>query len=189
MRFHSEKFTFIFIISCLVFGGCRKGDWSTDPPPPEKITATNKVRSELGIRQIKENWSFYGRRSGKESWKDENGNGCKDVIYDKNYETILSEADYYYSGRSFPTPDPDTFLDTSLVGEMLQIVYDYRIKRFGIVVSTDNEEIQPMEDKLRDTKPYISDFSVAINGFMGRTNKDTLEVADKILKMWGLERL
>ncbi|MGB2808882.1 MAG: hypothetical protein WBC22_14150 [Sedimentisphaerales bacterium] len=185
MKHNNQKYILVFLTICMVFSGCRKSDWSTDPPPAEKIAATNKVRSELGIRQIKENWIFYGRRSGNEGWKDENGNSCKDVMYDKNYEKILSEADYYYSGRLFPTPDPDTFLDTSLVDENLQIVYDYRIKRFGIVVATDNEDIQSMEDKLSDTTPD----NVAINGFMGRTNKDTLEVADKILKMWGLERL
>jgi hypothetical protein len=185
MRFRSIKFILIFIISCLVFGGCRKSDWSTDPPPAEKIVVTNKVRSELGVRQIKGNWTFYGREFGTEKWKYETGSACKDVMYDRNYETILCEADYYYSGCLVSHPDPDA----DLVREMLQIVYDYRIKRFGIIVTTDNEDIKSMEDKLSDTTPDSSHFNVAIPGFMGRTNKEALEVADKILKIWGLERL
>ena len=177
---HNHKMSiFVFLIICIVFSGCRKSDWSTDPPSAGRIEATNKNRKKLGIREIKKNWTFYGREFGAEKWK--NGIlGCKTVQHNNNYENILWEADYYYTGSLVSHPDPDA----GLVGEKLQIVYDYRTKLFAIVVTTDNARIKEMEYGLQETTPEGQS-----HGFMGRSNEETLEVAEKILKMWGLERL
>ena len=158
-----------------------KSDWTTDPPPAEKIAATNEVRKKLGIRQIKEHWTFYGREFGAEILKD-GKSPCKVVQHDKSYETILSEQDSYYTGRQFRSLDGET----SSVAEYLAVFYDYRKKRFGLAVVTDNEEIMDMEQALYETTLVAVG---EIHGFIGRTNDETLKVADKILKMWGLERL
>lgn len=161
-------------------GARMKSDWSTDPPSPEKIAASNKIRKELGIREIKHSWSFYGREFGGEKWKD----GkllCKTVRYDDGYKTIQWETDEYYSGRRYQHSDPDS---NSLVAEELNVCYDYRTERFSIVVSTDNEQFKDWEYELCETTP-----DNCSSGFMGRTDEDTLAVVDKILKAWGLERL
>ena len=173
----------VLLAACMAFSGCsrRKSDWSTDPPSAEKIAATNKVREQLGIRQIKHTWSFYGREFGAEIWKS-NNMPYKVVQHDKSYETILWEQDNYYTGRQFRSLDRET----SSCAELFVVFYDYRKKRFGLAVVTDNEEIMDMEQALHETTLAAVG---EIHGFMGRTNDETLKVADKILKMWGLERL
>ena len=67
---------------------------------------------------------------------------------------------------------------------MLNVCYDYRTQRFSTVVSTDNEQFEQWVDELYDTTP-----DDCLNGFMGRTDEDTLAVVDNILKAWGLDRL
>lgn len=183
MRHIQKAVVLAFLIIFMWLFGCsrRKSDWSSDPPPAEKIAATNEVRKKLGIRQIKEHWTFYGREFGAEDWKDGNS-PCKRVQHDKSYETILWEQDYYYTGRQFRSLDGET----SSVAEYLAVSYDYRTKRFDFATVTDNEEIMDMEMALHET---TLEAVGEIHGFMGRTNDETLKVADKILKMWGLERL
>lgn len=161
-------------------------DWSTDPPPPESIAATNEIRRERGVREIKETWTFYGREFGAEKWKDHPEQICKTVQHDKSYHEIWIEYDDYYSGRTFTEPYPDW--GTSR--ETLSINYFYGPDRFSINVRTDNKEIESMVDGLKEQMRYPNlDGDYLGYGNMGKTNEETLEVADKILKMWGLERL
>jgi len=113
MKFCFKITMLLFYPILLVSLGCsekeesRTSDYSTDPPSDEKIAETNNIREEYGIRQIKKNWSFNYREFGIERWKDERGFPCKHVRYDKNYEQILSEHDFYYTGRTYPCLDPD----------------------------------------------------------------------------------
>ncbi len=182
MKFHGGLIIFV-LLNCITFCGCsdkeegRRSDYSTDPPSDEKIAETNKIREEYGIRQIKKNWIFNYREFGAERWKDEKGFPCKSVRYDKNYKQILSEHDFYYTGRTYPSLDPDG--GTSF--EHLTIAYDYTRGRFAVVPTTDNKDIINMVDPLKE---HVIEF-----GFTGKTNEQALEVADNILKMWGLERL
>lgn len=182
MRYRSEKFILMFISICLVFCGCsdkeeRRSDFSIKPPSDEKIVETNKIREEYGIRQIKKNWSFSYREFGIERWKDERNFPCKSVRYDKNYEQIISEHDYYHTGRRFPSLDPDGGTSS----EHLTIAYDYVRRRFAVIPTTDNKGIIHMIDPL---KGHIIEL-----GYTGETNEQALDIADKILKMWGLKRL
>jgi hypothetical protein len=170
--------TVMLFVTCITFSGC--SDWSTNPPSPEKIAATNKAREKRGIRQIKDNWTFYGREFGSEKWKETQNALCKIVKYDKEYETILWEEDRYFTGRSFPSPDRDS----GLTSEDLTVIYIYRTERFSLAVSTDDEDIMAMVDALHETTP-----DVETHGFRGRTNEETLEVVEKILKKWNLNRL
>jgi len=176
-----KETSIVVLVACMAFSGCsrRKSDWSTAPPSPQKIATTNKVREQLGIRQIKNTWTFYGREFGAEKWKS-NNMPCKTLQHDKKYEAILWEQDSYYTGRRFRSLDEDSGPWT----EHLVVFYDYRTKRFGLVAVTDNEEIMDMEQALHETTPQGEPL-----GFMGRTNDQTLEVVDKILTMWKLERL
>jgi len=180
---------FLVVLHCVpvvfIMAKPLKDDWSTDPPPPEKIEETNKIRRERGVREIKEDWTFYGRHFGAEIWKDPSGWSCKKVQHDKSYHEIWIEYDDYYSGRTFLTfPDKVSFR------EQLSINYLYGPDRFCISVITDNKEIESMVDSLKEWTKYTNpDGDYLICGRMDKTNEETLEVAEKILKMWGLERL
>ncbi|MHC4676127.1 MAG: hypothetical protein ACYTBZ_26855 [Planctomycetota bacterium] len=186
----------ISIVCCLVvlhfaavifmMAGPPKDDWSTDPPAPESIAETNEIRRERGVREIKEDWTFYGRHFGAEIWKEPSGRSCKNVQHDKSYHEIWIEYDHYYSGRTFLSyPDRELTLR-----ETLFIHYFYGPDRFSINVRTDNKQIESMVDGLKEGMRYPNpDGEYLGYGRMGKTNEETLEVAEKILKMWGIERL
>jgi len=180
---YARKIIVLLCMACIAFCGCsdkedvRTSDWSTNPPPAQKITETNKIREEYGIRQIKETWTFYGREFAAEKWKDERGYQCKRVHYDENRQTILYEQDCYYTGHTYPSPD----VDAGTTWEFLSIVFDYTHKRFSTIPTTDNKEVISLLDPLEDR---VTKF-----GYIGKTNEETLEIAEKILKMWGLKRL
>jgi hypothetical protein len=120
-------------------------------------------------------------------WKD-GKHACKKVCYDDyvdkhgistsheysyDYDRILWEQDYYYTGRTYPSFDTDA--GTSW--EKLAILYDYRTRRFTVHVTTDDQKVLALANML------------GFHGGMGATNQETLEVADKILKKWGKSRL
>ena len=175
----------IFLAALILFGGCKRSDFSTNPPPQEKIEVTNKVRKKLNIRQIKKDWVFYGRQFRAEDWKDSTGRTFKRVQHNHTYETILWEQDYYYSGRTIPSQDRDS----GPLLEMLTITFNYKSNRFYVVVTTDSDAIKGMEQYLEENTPATPEGGEVLPGFTGKTNEETLEVVDKILKMWGLQRL
>lgn len=184
MRHIQKAVVLALLVVFLWLFGCE--DWSTDPPPPESIATTNKIRRERGVREIKETWTFYGRESGAEIWKEHPERICKTVQYDRSYDEIWIEHDDYYSGRTFISIDPDG----GTLRETLFINYFYGPDRFSINVLTDNKQIESMVDGLKEWMKYPSPYDGYLTyGRMGKTNEETLEVADKILKMWGLERL
>ena len=190
MKSYREILFLLSIAGCIFLYGCpddtRTSDWSTDPPPDEVIAKTNEIRKKLGVRQIQDDWTFYGRQFGEEKWKDANGDGCKVVVYNENYEDILREYDTYRSGRTFQSLDPDGGIGP----EFLAITYDYQQKRFAISAVTDNWEIKSMIEDLEKGLPDLrKGKDGGYDGLMGKTNEETLEVVDKIFKMWGLKRL
>ncbi|MHC4153822.1 MAG: hypothetical protein ACYST6_02685 [Planctomycetota bacterium] len=181
----------------------RVSDWSTEPPTADKIEETNKVRDKYGIRRIKGSWTFYGREFGVEKWKDGKFT-CKTVCCDdkdrrprvKNrateessrgysYETILYETDYYYTGRTYLGHDSDAGPSS----EVLTVTYDYSQKRFGLLVVTDNKQIEALVKSLKDMLTRPERYGPVVLGYMARTNAETLLVADRILEIWGLRRL
>lgn len=186
----------LFVMAVVTLCGCSKKDEyeSTSPPSAERIAQTNKVRKELGLREIKDDWTFEGRKSNKEwvklrqkhnrqlglreikddddlvfkiteYWNDNMGHKCKSVVYDK-YEEILAERDFYYSGRSFQMPDKDT-----PAKEFLILSYDYRKRDYMALVISDDEKILSLIEEGRNT------------------DEENLLIAEKILKIWGLQRL
>ena len=185
---------FSLSLAILTFCGCSKEDeekiilrdWSTEPPSAEIIANTNKIRKEHGVRLIKDDWTFYGRDSGKEIWYDKNDNSCKNVYWNRSYQYIRRETDKYNTGVTFPSPD----FDGGTMWEKLNITYHYGPKCFTLGVITNNKEIENMVSELKSRIRYPDKYGSYTNwGSMGKTNKETLEVADRILKMWGLERL
>ena len=180
-------------ISLLIGGlcvGCRErdSDFSTDPPGQAEISETNAIRKKLGIREIKSTWDFYGREFGVERWTTKNGLTTKTVRYDdKEYMNIIAEEDHYYSGRMIPCPDGEG----GPVDEKLNVVYHYPCGHVTFYVRTDIETIQEQEDKVSlEIYPNLPECSKCRNsGFRAQTNEETLKVVDKILEMWGLDRL
>jgi hypothetical protein len=172
--------------------GCSDdSDWSTGPPPADKIAQTNNIRRELGIREVQGDWAFYGRQFGVETWK-QGQFQAKKVCYDDTFEeataegkpptayqysydynNILWEQDYYYTGRTFPSTTPDE----GKVWEFLSLLYDYRTKRFGLDIITNDNQILAICS------------SRGLDSGSGQTNEQTLEVADRILQLWGQDRL
>ncbi len=161
--------------------GCsrKERNESTEPPSEERIAQTNKVRKELGIREIKDDWIFEERESGAERWKDNGGYRLKSVKYDDEYEEILWEIDYYYSGRSFQNPA----VADGTSKESLAFHYNYRKRDFMVFVVSDDEKILSLVEGWYD---FISK---AEWGNARQRNEETIRVAEKILKMWGLQRL
>jgi hypothetical protein len=176
--------------------GCsnKEGYESTEPPSAERIAQTNEVRRKLGLREIKDNWTFEGRKlvkelrlretkddptfTGVERWKDNKGDGCKSIKYDDKYEEIVWEIDYYYSGRSFQKAPNDD----GPCKEFLALSYNYRTRHYSVFVASDDEEILSMVDEWKDV-PQSAEWN------MEERNAETLRVIEKILRMWGVQRL
>ncbi len=178
----------ILFLLCSFCGGCRDSDFSTDPPAGETIRATNVIRQKLGVREIKDTWSFYGRRSDAEDWLLEGANAkpAKRVQYDKEYKNILWEQDYYYSGRMIPSIDGEG----GPTEEMLTVTYSYACEHFTFVAKTDNPAVQSLEDHICwNVQPSLPKCACQKSGFRAQTNEETLKVVDKILEIWGIDRL
>ena len=190
--------TIVVVMSC----GCsKKKKWyeSTEPPSAEKISQTNKVRKKLGLREIKDDWIFEGRKTNEdlvklrqkynkkyggreikdeddlafkifERWNDNTGNKCKTVTYNK-HEEITSETDYYFSGRSYQDPDHHD----STIKEMFGLMYLYSERKYLALIASDDKKIVSLLSKeWGDTE---------------QSNEENLRLAEKILKIWGLQRL
>lgn len=164
---------------CLAVLGCsRRGGKGSDfsTVPPKDVQETNAVRKKLGIRLIKPAWTFYGRRSGAEDWADGKVGLCKRVQRAQGASKILWEQDYYYTGATYvPPADPQA----GSVHEVLTISYHYGTKRFHVGYGGPDPRINAWMPALDD-----SEF-----GHMGKTNEETLSVADKALSQLGLQRL
>ena len=79
----------------------RKRDPVLIGPSVLELQKTNKVRKQLGLREIKDTWNFYYRDLNVDKWKDTEYQ-CKDVAYwDTSYTEIKWEGDYYYTGKKF----------------------------------------------------------------------------------------
>jgi hypothetical protein len=173
--------SFVCLIAWLTFGvGCsRSGGFST--VPPKDTPQTNQARAQIGIRQIKTNWSFYGREFQAEKWKDST-NLCK-VVQRNKTGALLWEEDYYYSGISFDTPK-------GIQWECFSVHYDYTTKRASLDYVGTNAAISTI---IRDLKltPFGSKDQVGqrTQSSVGSDDKETFAVADKVLAIWNRSRL
>jgi hypothetical protein len=143
--------------------------------PPSDIASTNAVRKKLGIREIKPEWKFYGREFGEENWLYGSIGQCKKVHRKRDSDSIKWEEDYYYSGATYVSRDPDGGRGY----EFLIIHYDYDDKRFYINYVGKNATIETSLRKLESTN----------SGRRGTTDVETLKEADKILGSWKIPRL
>jgi len=140
---------------------------------PSDVDATNKVRARYGIRLIKPDWQFYRREFGAEDWKDRQGHGCKRVQRDEDSRRIVWEEDYYATGASFVT------VNGVRAWEQLTIHFDYGEQKFYIGYIGVDATVKAVEKSL----------NLKDKGYAGKSNTDTLKVADTILKKWGKARL
>ena len=144
--------------------------------PPEKvIKETNEIRKTIGIRTIKDEWiGDRGDDNNKDYWKNDKSLILKVVIYDADFKGILSESDYYYTGKLLTNLDPDNVIE-----EHLTITYDYRKKLFTFGVFSEDPFMVEKKFKIWNKNE---------RGYYGESNEHTLKVADEILKEWGMDR-
>lgn len=167
------RYAYASLVLCFIALGCKdKDDFSTTPPTDTK--QTNQVREKIGIRRIKDNWTFYGRQFSTEKWSNNSKNLCKIVMRAQDGNEVLWEEDYYYSGATYVDPN-----NGGTVWEFLTIHYDYCAERFYIGYTGINPAIMSLLKKLENTS----------HGLMGETNESTIFAADSVLEKWGLKRL
>ena len=132
-RIFKTLLIFPFMIFALLYG-CeerKRNDCRNDPLSAEEIERTNRMREEIRMRQIKDDWVGDIRVAnfevfGAVDWSDNKGVYCKRVQYGKKFREIIWESDIYRTGREFsPAIDPDS----SASPERLIITYDYRTKK------------------------------------------------------------
>ena len=161
------------VLLCVL--GCEERDsWrADDPPDPNHIAQTDRIRHEYGLRPIQPDLRFYRRGFGAIDWTDGTGRYSKRVQYDSDYKHVLWEQDYYYSGHKFLARDPDA----GYVSEFIAIMLDYRTEEIRLDVIT------------ADATKY--DFPLGDPSKFDRSSKGepSLERAHRILKMWGMKRL
>ena len=158
----------MLFVTLWVSTGC-----SQPPPDTEK---TNAIRQKLGIRTINKDWHYCGMSYREQTWSSGN-HGEKKVARDAK-GNILWEQDYYYSGRTFTSPDPDA----GTCSEMLSLCYDYSIQKFYIGIVTGEKSTEAAIESLEQlpSAPF---------GYAGTNNLATLTVADEILESWKMSRL
>jgi hypothetical protein len=174
-------FTFVCLTAWLGLGlGCsRSGGFST--VPPKDTPQTNQARAQIGIRQIKTNWSFYGREFQAEKWKD-GTNLCK-VVQRSKTGALLWEQDYYYSGVSFDTPE-------GIQWEFFSVNYDYATKQASVDYVGTNAAIATLVQDLK-LAPFGPKDQVGqhTQSHVGSNDQETFAVADKVLAIWNRMRL
>jgi len=172
---------FACLLAWLILGlGCsRSGSFST--VPPTDTPKTNQARAQIGIRQIKTNWSFYGREFHAEKWKD-GTNFCK-VVQRGKTGALLWEQDFYYSGVSYATAK-------GIEWEFFSLNYDYTNKRVSLdYVGTNAALAMVMQDlKLVPFGPK-DQLGQRTQSHVGSNNKETLLLADMLLGTWNRTRL
>jgi len=162
---------------CLM-GGCQH---SVDTTPPGDVQTTNAVRKRIGVREILPSWSFYLREFGCEKWK-HGDRLCKIVqrthheseSEEKEYPDIVWEEDYYYGPGKLNDPDGD-YMDEQVI-----VHFEYGQSRFFLSYAGENPRLISLIHGLTP---------VHESGYAGQSNKDTLAVADEMLKEFGLTRL
>jgi hypothetical protein len=141
------------------------------------------IRKERSIPEIQRAWTFVRRCDDRETWK-ETGQHLKHVYF--QFDCIIMESDEYYSGRTFPSPDGET----SAGAEFLVVHYFYGTERFAVDVVTGDESVEQMVEGLGGGMLFPGVFGGFVQvGYFGASNEETLVVINKIIHMWGLERL
>ena len=94
---------------------------------PTDIQQTNQKRREIGLREIKPEWTLYRTEFGAEDWKWGSGatSFCKRVQRGTNTTEIVWEEDYYYSGANYSDMDGTHW-------ESMTIHYDYPKKLYFV---------------------------------------------------------
>jgi hypothetical protein len=161
-------FLLLFLLGCNVDNS---GNFST--VMPTDVDETNEVRAKIGLREIQEDWTFYGKQFNADSWKKNGAIGeCKKVQRGVRGKMILWEEDYYYSGATYTDIDGTGW-------EFLTIHYDYRTDQLCVAYVGINTKSESL----------VSSLPPLLNGHAGATKDQTFAVADAILKQWGTSRL
>jgi hypothetical protein len=177
----SRELNCVWLVAWVVLGsGCSpSGGFST--VPPNDTPQANQARIQIGIRQIKSDWTFYGREFEAEKWKD-GTNLCKMVQRDGT-GALLWEQDYYCSGLSYATPKGTDW-------EFLAVNYDYATKQASLDYVGTNAALAAMVQTL-PLAPFgpKDQLGQRTKSHVGNSNQEAFAVADKVLATWNKTRL
>ncbi len=152
----------LLIVSLALLAGCGK------PLSPKFAHGSNPKRKEIGLPVIEEDWVNYNRGNNRSeaAWRTSGANTdspnhhSKKVLYESGQWEM--EQDYYYSGKTGPSPDPDG----GTQWEKVTVSYAF-IPRSGY------------------QKGWTCHYQSPTNWF----EKVTIEEAEHILNSWGIKRL
>ena len=137
-------------------------------PPPKFAQDLNAERKEIGLPVIAEGWENYnkGNNGSEAAWRTPSASETspnhhgKKVLYESGQWEL--EQDYYYSGKTFPSLDPDGGTDWE------EVIVSYAfVPRSG----------------------YPKGWMCHYNGPTNWMTEISLEGADSILSSWGIARL
>jgi hypothetical protein len=152
----------LLIVSLILLAGCGK------PTPAKFAQGSNPKRKEIGLPIIGKQWMNYNRfNNGTEAaWRtpgsnhDSPNHASKKVLYKSGQWEM--EQDYYYSGKTGSSPDPDG----GTQWEKVTVSYAF-VPRSGY------------------PKGWTCHYQSPTNWF----EETTLEEAERILTSWGIKRL
>ena len=171
----------LFPAIVLLLVGCSQP--AMDTTPPTNIAASNAIRKKIGIRQIQNAWKFYGREFDCEKWQA--GKQLVKIVQrsgPEKHASLFWEQDYYYGTGSLSDPDGVK------MQEQVVVTYDYDQARFFVAYTGENKQALNIINNIVVYDPKPGDV-VSEMGHAGKSNTETLKVADELTKLIGQNRL
>lgn len=134
------------------------------------IGRADEERRLLGLRTVDPSWVFQPVGSGERCWKNGPDGEPNKIVYRRDGK-LLSEWDYYYSGRTCPDHEGGSY------DEMLYFVYEYTSNYAWIGIMTDNPHVKSLVEPFIGPASPPSNFAAAV------------EITEKVLSLWGVSRL
>jgi len=151
-----------FVVVAALLAGCDSG------PAPKYAQDSNAKRKQIGLPVIAAGWMNYnkGNNAKEAAWRTPDSHlqtpnhSGKKVLYESGRWEM--EQDYYYSGKTFPSHDPDGGTESE------QVVVSYVfVERPG----------------------YPKGWTCHYNSPTNWVDTISLDEAEKILSKWGIKRL
>ena len=159
--------TTLLVASLLLVTSCGKDPAATAGPSANMKTESLE-RSRLGLRQIHTNWFRYRSEFGAEDWKIASSDRwlAKRIQRDTATGKTIWEEDYYYTGRTFVTPEGQQW-------EEITVHYEYGPRK--LLVS------------------YVGQDAATTSAVEGANSLPTLteklSAVERVLEKWGIPRL
>jgi len=120
---------------------------SINQPTNTLIAADNKLRQELGLKVIGQDWILYRADNGQEDWKIRKDGFPAKVVFKDSQRRVLADEDYYYSGNEFYDAEGHGW-------ERVTVHYDYPSKQVYVAYTGTN----------KPTETALSKYFITIGG-------------------------